>query len=141
MYKLFTFFTFAQKSSSDWNIDMVSGYSTSSSSCWIHARICVVKGFGWNRRRSFPLCGNRPHCQVDTSGRAITSSSICLWGTKRRKCYRASFSSSAFLTFLVFFIFGFLGIAWFLGFQYHEEGQASFSAIPTSLLTFHWRSS
>ncbi|KAJ6435755.1 hypothetical protein OIU84_000886 [Salix udensis] len=32
----------------------------------------------------------------------------------------------------VFFIFGFLGIAWFLGFRYLEEGQASFSAIPTS---------
>ncbi|KAF9662832.1 hypothetical protein SADUNF_Sadunf18G0095200 [Salix dunnii] len=32
----------------------------------------------------------------------------------------------------VFFIFGFLGIAWFLGFQYLEEGQASFSAKPTS---------
>ncbi|KAJ6863449.1 hypothetical protein NC652_040103 [Populus alba x Populus x berolinensis] len=32
----------------------------------------------------------------------------------------------------VFYIFGFLGVAWFLGFQYLEEGQASFAAKPTS---------
>nr|TKS10298.1 putative anion transporter 6, chloroplastic [Populus alba] len=31
----------------------------------------------------------------------------------------------------VFYIFGFLGVAWFLGFQYLEEGQASFAAKPT----------
>ncbi|KAJ6381052.1 hypothetical protein OIU77_029868 [Salix suchowensis] len=32
----------------------------------------------------------------------------------------------------VFYIFGFLGLAWYLGFQYLEEGQASHAAKPAS---------
>uniref|UniRef100_A0A6N2N3M8 Major facilitator superfamily (MFS) profile domain-containing protein n=1 Tax=Salix viminalis TaxID=40686 RepID=A0A6N2N3M8_SALVM len=49
---------------------------------------------------------------VDTSGRAITSCSICLWGTKRRKCYRASFSSSAYSKFWLGICIFYIWLSW-----------------------------
>ncbi|KAJ6958368.1 hypothetical protein NC653_040118 [Populus alba x Populus x berolinensis] len=53
------------------------------------------------------------HCmQVDTFGRAITSCSICLWGTKCRKCYRASFSSSTYSKFWLGICILYIWLSW-----------------------------
>ncbi|KAL5150312.1 putative anion transporter 6, chloroplastic [Glycine soja] len=85
---------------------------------------------------------------VNTIRRALTCSSICFWWFECWKCYGASFGSSPYPNLgweSVFYIFGLLGIAWFLGFQVLEGGETQLNAESLSsaqdIMTQSWKTS
>ncbi|RYR76712.1 hypothetical protein Ahy_A01g001284 [Arachis hypogaea] len=114
---------------------------------------------------------------VNTIGRALTCSGICVWWLECWKCYGVCISQDSdvfcFISFStfnfdivlsvrlllappliqslgwesVFYLFGFLGVAWFLGFQVLDGGEAQLNAGSLSFtgvqgtMTQSWKSS